>query len=151
MNPPSTLRLVASDERHAARRAAAEWLSNTAPDPIPESPTLLARLVDSPSEVRADDFEAAITDLVDRRELFRVQIGAVTHLTREAGRSPTATFDEQRHRLDVRIDLEKERQLLFRLALVLEGIALFLLLRQFMLDTTQSGALLDLLFHSTGR
>lgn len=129
------LRLVVNEDKARARAAVANWLLRTAPDPAPDDPEILAGLDGFPGGLERKDLREVIEDLVSHGELEKVQIGARQYLTRRT--RPTIERDDDRElfRLEIALDLDREKQLLFKIAIVLELIVIALILRQWVLDT----------------
>jgi len=114
---------------------------------LPADPVLLAMLVPGlPEPARLD---AALQRLVAQGRLRRIHIGAEAHLldAKREGRVPplegaapmaeppadTSESESMDFELEVSIDVETERGVLWRVALVITSLALLALLRQWLL------------------
>ncbi|MEM6704058.1 MAG: hypothetical protein AAF690_15175 [Acidobacteriota bacterium] len=130
----SGLRLVANGPALERQKVAESWLLERAPDPLPDHAGLLVKIEGAPPGISPRDLEDAIEALVASQKLARLQIGGVRHITRQSA-AQLVSEDEARNRLEVRLDIEAERQLLYRLGLVLESIALGLIVRHAVLES----------------
>ncbi len=128
------LKIVADEGLLQARHELAEWLLNHAPDPCPDNAELILMLPDCPGDIPAKGVRELIEDLVSDGSFDRIQIGSQRHLTRRVRPVLGTDHDKERFQLEIAIDLENEKQLLYRIVIVLELIVIGLILRQWILD-----------------
>lgn len=128
------LKIVVDESKAQARRDLARWLIEGAPDPVPDNPRLVLALENCPGGLSAKDVRELIEDLVSEGRFDRIQIGSQQHLTRRARPVIGTHDDKERFRLEVAIDLENEKQLLYRIVIILELVTIGLFLRQWALD-----------------
>ena len=126
------LRLVQPPEQQRLERELESWLVSSAPDPLPDDEHLISKLEGAPP-LALWQIRESIEGLVETGRLYRVQIGNRRHLTR-TGESWDPRREEEVFRLEVELDVEAEKQLLLKTALVLELIFLALLCREMALS-----------------
>jgi len=128
------LKIVVDEDQLEARHELAEWLLNHAPDPCPDNAELILTMSDCPGGLPAKGVRELVEDLVSNGSFDRIQIGAQQHLTRRVRPVVVIDHDKERFQLEISIDLEHEKQLLYRIVIVLELIVIGLILRQWILD-----------------
>jgi len=128
------LKIVVDEDQLQARHELAEWLLNHAPDPCPDNAELILTLSDCPRDIPAKRVRELIEDLVSDGSFDRIQIGSQQHLTRRVRPALSIDHGKERFQLEIAIDLENEKQLLYRITIVLELIVIGLILRQWILD-----------------
>lgn len=128
------LRLVVDQEKARAKKETTDWFMKAAPDPCPDDFELISQLDGYPAGLNRKDTRELIEDLVSEGLLEKIQIGARQYLTRQ--KRPLIQRDDDRElfRLDIALDLEREKHLLFKILVVLEFIVITLILRQWALD-----------------
>lgn len=128
------LKLVVDEKTAEAKRQTADWFGSEAPDPVPDDCALIAQLDDYPGLLNSRDLRELIENLVSEGRLDKIQIGARQYLTRQS--QPVIARDDDRElfRLEIALDLEREKQLLFKLVIVIELIVIALIVRQWALD-----------------
>ncbi len=131
-NERSGLHLVRPPASAARRARARAWLLETAPDPLPDEARLILALDGAP-DVEPWQLEDVVDSLVNEGALDRVQIGRRGHLTRVGNAADDDVSELERFQLQVLLDIEMEKILLFRVAIVFELIVLALLLRSWLL------------------
>jgi len=89
---------------------------------------------DCPGGLPAKGVRELVEDLVSNGSFDRIQIGSQQHLTRRVRPVVGMDHDKERFQLEISIDLEHEKQLLYRIVIVLELIVIGLILRQWILD-----------------
>ncbi len=128
------LKIVVDEDQLQARHDLAEWMLTAAPDPCPDNAQLILALSDCPGGIPAKGVRELIEDLVSDGSFDRIQIGSQQHLTRRSRPVLGIDPDKERFQLEIAIDLENEKQLLYRIVIVLEIIVIGLILRQWALD-----------------
>lgn len=128
------LRLVVDEEKAQAKLKTTDWFAETAPDPCPDDLELISRLEDYPATLSRKDLRELIEYLVSQGRLEKIQIGARQYLTRQ--KRPVIQRDDDRElfRLDIALDLEREKHLLYKIVIVIEFVVIALILRQWVLD-----------------
>ncbi|MBT8049321.1 MAG: hypothetical protein HKN57_01715 [Xanthomonadales bacterium] len=128
------LRLVVDEEKEQAKKITTAWLMESAPDPFPDDFELLSRLEGYPGELGRKDLRELIEHLVAGDRLEKIQIGARQYLTRQ--KQPLIQRDDDRElfRLDIALDLEREKHLLYKIVIIIECIVIALIFRQWVLD-----------------
>ncbi len=129
------LKLVVDEDKARGKVSLERWLLKSAPDPTPDDPEILSTLESFPGGLNRKDLRELIEDLVSRGDLEKIQIGSRQYLTRR--QRPTIERDDDRElfRLEIALDLDSEKQLLYKVLIVLELIVISLILRQWVLDT----------------
>ena len=128
------LKLVVDEKSAEAKRLTAHWFSDEAPDPCPDDCSLITQLDGYPGQLNSRELRELIENLVSEGRLEKIQIGARQYLTRHT--QPVIARDDDRElfRLEIALDLEREKQLLFKLLIVIEAIVIALIVRQWALD-----------------
>ncbi|MBX2867593.1 MAG: hypothetical protein KTR18_02905 [Acidiferrobacterales bacterium] len=128
------LKIVVDEDQRQARHDLANWLLADAPDPCPDNAGLILSLTGCPDGLSEKGVRELIEDLVSDGSFDRIQIGSQQHLTRRVRPVVSADQDKERFQLEIAIDLENEKQLLYRIVIVLELVVIGLILRQWILD-----------------
>lgn len=128
------LRIVVDETDARARRDLAQWLLEQAPDPLPDNPAVILAIEDCPRGLSAKSLRKLIEDLVSEGRFDRIQIGSNQHLTRRTRPFISRDDDRERFQLEIALDLESEKHLLYRVMIVIELIVIGLFIRQWALD-----------------
>ena len=128
------LRLVPVKADAESLQKVEQWLLRSAPNPAPDDERLLQGLMVG-IHVDTATIREAVDGLVRRGLLDQVQIGKHVHLIR--AKRPARVLEEEDpekvFRVQVQIDLEAEKGLLYRLMIVVEVVFLGLLVREWLL------------------
>jgi hypothetical protein len=128
------LRLVVDEDTAAAKKLTKAWFLDSAPDPCPDDCSLIPGLEDYPGSLGRRDLRELIEDLASDGQLEKIQIGSRQYLTRQKRPAIHRDDDREHFRLEIELDLEREKHLLFKLLIVVEVIVIGLILRQWALD-----------------
>lgn len=128
------LRLVVDEKTAASKSRAMEWFLESAPDPCPDDCDLIAGLEDFPGGLKRKHLRELIENLVADGRLEKIQIGARMYLTRRKLSEIYRDDDRERFRLEIALDLEREKHLMYKIVIVIESIIIALILRQWALD-----------------
>lgn len=128
------LRLVVDEQKARAIRRTSAWFLEHAPDPCPDDIALITQLEDYPAALGRKDLRELIENLVASGRLEKIQIGARQYLTRQKRPQIQRDDDRELFRLEIAVDLEREKQLLYKILIVIEAVVIGLILRQWALD-----------------
>jgi hypothetical protein len=128
------LKLVVNEKQKQENRKMSEWLLQSAPDPIPDDAKIILAIEGCPSGLTSKMLRELIEHAVSDGKFERILIGSRQHLTKQVRPIIVRDDDRECFRLEIALDLESEKQLLFKLVIIIELIVIGLFIRQMALD-----------------
>lgn len=134
----SFLKLVIDEPKERAYQEMIWWLNNKAPDPIPDEPIIILGLDGCPGGLARQTLRELLEHLVATDQYKRIKVGSRQYLKRQTKLAINCGNGDALFKLEIAIDLESEKQLLYKTVIVLELIVIALILRQVVLDPQTS-------------